>query len=430
MEVFVAKQPIFNKDEEIVGYELLYRNDFTNISPLINGDKATADVIINSYLNIGIDRISEGKPCYINFTENLLARKMPTYFNRQDIVIEIMDTVVPDEGLVTTCKELKQSGYTIALDQYMYDSQNNYSVDLLKYVDIVKVDFLGLSEEQRDSLEVVLKQFPIKLAAKKIETQFAYEQAKAKGYDLFQGYYLAEPDIISAYEIPMVFTSFFEEIQQMSLEELDNLSIDELTEKIEKDLSLSIKLLKLVNSSHTGETNKISSIREAISLLGMIEIKKWIHVLSERKIFGERKQISNKKVELTLTRAKLCEEIARQMGVPIYARNFFMTGLISKIDIIASRSMEEILADLPLMDEIHDALMGKENKLREVLDLVTAVENAQWSSINEKCKDLNINERDLFRCYAESLNWTTEMIQLEKNALYEDDTLEKTYLVT
>jgi c-di-GMP-related signal transduction protein len=246
MKVFVGRQPIFNAKEDIFAYELLYRNNEVNMFPNIDGDQATADVIINSFLNIGIEELTNGKPCFINFTENLLQLKLPTYFKPTEIVVEILGNVLPSTEIIEICKELKQFGYQIALDDFIYNDENPYLYECLKYVDIIKVDILHTTPEIRNKIEMVARYFPnIKLLAEKVETREEYKDLKGKGYDYFQGYFFSKPVIVSAHDVPIYFHSYIDLIRSLSMTEPN---VDVLAELIERDLSLSYKLLKLINS--------------------------------------------------------------------------------------------------------------------------------------------------------------------------------------
>lgn len=419
MEVFVARQPIFNIEEEIVGYELLYRKDLTNAFPFIDGDQATSEVIINSFFNFGLERLTEGKKFSIHFTENLLEQKLPTYFSPNELVVKLSQEVKISSKLIAICQELQEIGYSIILDDHYLFQDHPFIDQLLPLISMIKVDFRKEYSHQHEQIEAIAAKYGIQLFAEKIETEEAFFEAKKRGYVYFQGYFFSEPIIESTYEIPTVFSSHYQMIQKMSLEELN---IDELAELIEKDLSLSVKLLRLINTSSVGCDKKICSIRAAIRLLGVDNIKNWIHVLSTREPAEEHSLLSDRCTHLTLTRAKLCETIARQIGTE-FPSGYYMAGLISTIVDLVDLPMEEILEDLPLKKEIHDALMGKENKYKLVLDLVQAVEQANWKDINHYCKRLNMTERDLFRIYAESLNWTSEMIREERIATTGQDPL-------
>ena len=416
MDVFVARQPFFNKEEEIVGYELLYRKDFTNVYPYIDGDQATAEVIINSFFNIGLERLTEGKMGCIHFTEKLLKQKLPTLFNPSEIVIKINQTVEASSELVTIVKELKEQDYIIMVNGCIFQDDNPISLELLSLVDMIKVDFRKKRTYQQEFIEKISSGFNVKLLAEKIETLDAYNEAKKRGYELFQGYLFSKPQIESTYEIPTIFSSY-RLIQNMSFVGFDE---EELAHLIEKDLSLSLKLLKLIQISSVHEENKICSIREGISLLGVNKIKKWAYILSSREPLEMKTQLSERLVRITLIRAKLCETIARQLGYEQSA-SYYMTGLISTMNQIVGPSMVDILEELPLNEDIQNALQGKENQLKDVLDLVEAVEQTEWKKMADKCRKLNLHVRELFRIYAESSNWATKMIEAEKVASLDPD---------
>lgn len=411
MEVFVAKQPIYNSNQELFAYELLYRSSHENSFPNIDGDQATAEVIINSYLNIGIEELSNGKPCFINFTEKLLQLRFPTYFRPREIVVEILESVRPTEEIIEICKELKQQGFQIALDDVILYDNHLDSNPLFHYADYIKVDFLSTTKECRKQVEKVANTLNIKMVAEKIETFQAYEEAKQSGYDYFQGFYFAKPTIVSTYDIPSYFYFNYEEIEKLAMTEA---SIDSITEIIEKDPSLSLKLLKLVNPPFYRSQQKISSIKQAVMLLGLIEIKKWLYILSVKAKGSITSNPSKDVIQLSLTRAKMCESIERLRKNRAATSAYFTLGMFSLIDKLVGVPMDKVIQDLPLQDELSDALYGIQNPLKDVLDLVTAVEKAQWGVISEKCKVLSIDEKDLFKIYAESLNWSNQLMEEEQ----------------
>jgi c-di-GMP-related signal transduction protein len=410
MEVFVARQPIFTDREEIFAYELLYRNNHNNHFPEINGEEATAEVIINSFLNIGIDELSDGKPCFINFTEKLLLLKLPTYFRPREIVVEILETVEPSKEIVEICTELKSLGYKIALDDYVFNGDNQYSFQLLSLVDIIKVDFLTTSPEMRRNIETIAKQLKIKLLAEKVETYLDFDNAKKAGYDYFQGYFFAKPLIVSTHDIPIYFQSYFKVIQSLNQTEPN---IENITELIEHDLSLSYKLLKLINSPAFRPRHKINSIRQAIVLLGLIEIQKWIYVLAVRESSGSKKDIPKEVVGLCLTRAKMSEKIATISQKSSSTSEYFITGMFSLMDTLLSMPMDKILKDLPLDDQICGALNGNNNLLKNVLDLAVAVEKGNLSDVSSMCQILDVSEDEIYHQYFESMKWSKHVLYSE-----------------
>ncbi|RIW35109.1 HDOD domain-containing protein [Bacillus salacetis] len=410
MEVFVARQPIFDDNEETMAYELLYRNNQENAFPNINGDRATADVIINSFLNIGIDQLSGGKPCFINFTETLLKLKVPTYFHPREIVVEILETVKPSPAIITICRELRQLGYKVALDDFVFDKEDPNCRELMKQADYIKVDMLATSEEKREEIELIARLLDIKLLAEKVETRADYDEARKRGYTLFQGYFFSKPVILSTYDVPIYFHSYYDVIQSL---EMNEPSIQKISELIERDISLSYKLLKLINSPAYRPKQKINSIRQAIMLLGLVEIKRWIYVLAIRDMTGSSNQMSDEVIKLCLIRAKMCELISAAAIGDEVPSSYFLTGMFSLMESIIGQPIETILKDMPLQDDICDALKGKDNHLGKVLDLVVAIETADWESANMLGQDLGLAQSDINQYYADSCQWAEGLLRIE-----------------
>ncbi|RDI43130.1 EAL and HDOD domain-containing protein [Falsibacillus pallidus] len=408
MEVFVARQPIFNSKEETIAYELLYRRNHQNEFPSINGDQATAEVLINSFLSIGIDKLSNGKPCFINFTQNLLMLKVPAYFRPREIVVEILEDVTPSKSILQICRELKSQGYQIALDDFILYENSEDHHELMRLADIIKVDFLNTSVEKRTEIEALAKLLNVKLLAEKVETMGEYHEAKKKGYSYFQGYFFSKPIILSSHDVPAYFHSYYSVIQNLSVSE-PNIQI--ITNLIEQDVSLSYKLLRLINSPAYRPKQKISSIRQAIVLLGLIEIQKWIYVLAVREKNTLENKMSEEIIRTCLTRAKMCELIAGNKKEEKKSSMYFLTGMFSMLDAILSMPMEHIVKELPLMDIISDALKGKENDLKDVLDLVIAVEKAEWEKVFVLSGKINSDPAKLFEFYTFSCSWAEELLK-------------------
>lgn len=406
MEVFVARQPLFNRMEEVYGYELLYRHNNMNSFPNINGDQATTEVLINSFFNIGIDKLSDGKPCFINFTENLLELRLPTYFQPRNIVIEILESVIPSQKIIDICIELKQLGYKLALDDFIFDKSNLYSQSLLLLADMIKVDFQQTTKETRSDLETLARKNNIELVAEKLETKEEYEQAKNKGYHYFQGYYFSRPLIMSTHDVPIYIHTYYKILELLNDEDPD---INRISKLIEQDISLSYKLLKLINTLGYGMKQKVTSIKNAIIYIGLIELQKWIYVLTVRE--NEWKNGISFEVMLNcLIRSKMCESVAKLIPGRQEYGSFFLTGMFSLMDTIMNRDMATILSDLPLDETIVQALSGEKNIQRDVLQLVIAAETADWTVIGLGCKELNIQEKELFKEYAESISWAKKLL--------------------
>lgn len=408
MEVFVARQPIFNQQEGIFAYELLYRNNHINEFPNVDGDRATTELIINSFLNIGIDALSEGRPCFINFTEKLLDMRLPSYVSSKKIVVELVETTRPSRNLLEILKEMKKSHYKIAINSSLLDEVNPYTNDILDQANFIKVDFQKTDKNVRKRINKKSVDSNTTLIAEKIETNEEYLEAKSNGYSLFQGYYFAKPAIFSTFDIPACFTSY---VDMRSFISKEKTSVNDIVEFIERDPSLSYKILKLINSPANKLKEKIYHIRQAVEQFGPFEIENWIYVLAAREELTQTSSISLDMAKLCLTRGKLCEEIGRiRNGQSEKIPGYFMTGIFSFMNGVNAIPIEKMIDSLPLNEEMVQALMGVQNEYKDVLDLAVAVEKAQWKMIGEICKKLEIMETDLFKLYAEAINWSNRMV--------------------
>ncbi|ALC89384.1 hypothetical protein AM500_05990 [Bacillus sp. FJAT-18017] len=408
MEVYVARQPIFKKTKDLYAYELLYRNNHMNRFPEINGELATTDVIINSFLNIGIEELSNGKPCFVNFTEKLLKLKLPSYFKPNEIIIEILESIEINLELLDHCRELKSKGYQIALDDFILNAKNPLSFQLLELVDIIKVDFRATNVHVRRIIEKMPQKYNVKLLAEKIETEEEFESAVRSGYDYFQGYYFAKPVIISTHDVPEHFQNYIVIINQLSSEDPD---LDSISELIEQDLSLSYKLLKLINSPKYLPTNKINSIKQAIVRLGFNELTKWLWILAIRSTLTNKSEWSKEIFINSLIRARMCELIALHKKKRKDAPSFFLTGMFSLMDSLLGMEMDKVLKLMPLQEDINQALIGQSNPLKEILDFVTSIEKGNWEEVSTWYQKLQIEDRIALGYYNEALKWANHIMK-------------------
>ncbi|CAM3923144.1 EAL and HDOD domain-containing protein [Mesobacillus thioparans] len=408
MDIYVARQPIFDLNEKTVAYELLYRSSAVNTYQHTDGDQATTDVIVNSFLNIGVKDLSNGKPCFINFTDKLLKLGVPSYFNPLSIVVEILETVELNDEILKICQELKSHGYTIALDDFFVSQWNELMVQLLDFIDIIKIDFRTTSRTDRQEMIRFLKGRDIQFLAEKVETIEEYLEAKEDGFVLFQGFYFSKPVILNSYDIPSYYHSYFQILKETESPEPD---LEKIKDIIEKDISLSYKLLRLINNPVFRPRNEVSSIKQAIILLGLNEIKKWIYVLAIR---GADTGTGNSKereiIELSLKRGKLGELIGRKIGREVLASKYFLLGIFSLMDSLLHHPMEELLEDLPLSNELKDALSGEKNDEYVMLQFLIDIEHAFLENLDLAFNPTMMDKEELFRLYGEASDWAAKVL--------------------
>jgi c-di-GMP-related signal transduction protein len=402
MDVFVARQPIFNLHEKVIAYELLYRNGKSNFFDGVDGDNATADVLLHSFLSIGMDKLANQRRCFINFTENLIKKRLPFYFSPDSIVVEILETVEPTKEIIDICRELKANGYVLALDDFVL--HDKYA-SLLPYVDIVKVDFLATTHSERKQIVEKFNNTSVKLLAEKVETRKDFEEAVSLGFSYFQGYFFCKPVIYAGKDVPKYSINYyFQVLDELNCKEPN---IDKLAKLIEADVSLTYKLLKLMNLTTFITRQKVKSVKQAILLLGLSEIKKWITVLmlKETNEFSESETIT-----LSLTRAKTAELIASISGYQREQGSFFLMGICSLLDVFLHRPLEEILKEMPIAEEIKAALKGEENLFGLVYKLTLSLEKGSWEDVASYCQRLQVNENNILPIYQQAIEWADRLL--------------------
>lgn len=407
MEVFIGRQPIFNLHEEIVAYELLYRNNNLNSFSEIDSDAATVNVLVNSFLTIGIEEVANGLPCFVNFTENLLMGQVTDYLDPTKIVIEILEDVPITKKLIHKVAELKEKGFKIALDDFVLNDSVQIYDELFSYTDYIKVDFLLSSLAERMEIEAKVKtDFPhIKLLAEKVETRNQFDVAKHSGYSLFQGYFFEQPQVIKSTDIPANTIQYFQILALLRDNEPD---INELAESIERDISLSLKLLQRINNSTKRSKSKVRSIKQAILMLGLTELRRYIYLLAMRDIeYRDNSDLFKELMRSSLFRAKVCEKLAKLN----YKENFseyFLVGLFSLINSLLKRPLMLILQQLPFSEEIAETISGGNTEMSPYLNFSIALNKADWESVDRLAKQFNLSQEAIMQIYNEANEWVAE----------------------
>ena len=391
--MYVARQPIFDRRQYVFGYELLYRSGLNYIAPEINGAESAAEVIVNSMVTMDLKSITRGKKAFIKFTRPLLEEETAYLFPPAALVVQILEPF-PDRAILDACAKLKQKGYLIALDDIAIQY---YSEPLLQLADIVRIDYQEMPSAERRSLISGLKKFTAKLLADKVETLEEYSDALEQGFTYFQGYFFCEPVIIEGKELSGSKLHNLQLIQEIYKPEMN---IDRLETLIKQDLVLSYQLLRFINSAAFQIRVPIRSIRQAIMLLGQRELSKWVSLVTLR---GMGQEKTDELIVTALCRGRFCEALAGLTGVRERGADLFLTGLFSLLDVFLDRSMESVLADLPLDGEVKATLLGQESAFKDLFDLAICYEKRNWRKTGELAAKLKISDDDLFLCYLNSV---------------------------
>ena len=397
MELFIARQPIFDRTLKVYGYEILFRGGGRNSYSGTDGDDASRIVIGNTFLKMGLQRLTGGKRAFINFTRNLFLEEVGLNLPKEMTVIEILEDVDPDPQLIEVCGRLREAGYTLALDDFVVRRRG--LLPLIHLADIIKVDFLGNSDEDKASLARALAGRGQRLLAEKVETREDLELAMDCGYTYFQGFFFSKPEMISGKDIPGYKLNHLKMLEQVSRR---NLEYKELAGTIQQDLSLSYKLLNYINSAYFGLRRAVSSLAQAILLLGEDEIRKWASLVI---LTGLGRDKPQELMIVSLARAQFCEAMAAGAGLRGKESELYMTGLLSLLDALVGRPLIDVLAEMPVSPEIKDALSGSEpNRHRKVLDLVLHYEKAQWPELSRAITELGLSSQDVVAAYLDSLD--------------------------
>jgi c-di-GMP-related signal transduction protein len=401
-EVHVARQPIFDVNLNVFGYELLFRSNFINTYDGIDGDQATHDVIANSFLLIGIEALTNGKKAFINFTANSLKNNIPAMLPSSLVAVEILEDVVPDEEIINVCKVLKKNGYLLVLDDFVFKPEY---MSLIELADIIKVDFRITQHEERQQLIQRLHGYPIKFLAEKVETQEEFQDALHMGYSYFQGYFFCKPSVLSGKNLPGYKINYFHILQEINHTELEFNQIEAI---IRRDVSLSYKLLKFTNSAIFGFRNTISSLRQALTLLGQKELTKWISLIALKGVADDK---PGELILESLIRARFAEKLALRKMWKKQVSDAFLMGMFSYIDVLLDRPLNEILDEISLDEEIKQALLGKKhNQFFVLYKLIQSYEQGNWEAYSSFVDELGIDESYVLQSYRESLIWAHDLV--------------------
>src|SRR5579872_7287368 len=399
MDVFVARQPIFDRQSQVYAYELLYRssvdgNDFNGPDE----DRSTLEVIAGSLLTIGLNRIAAGKKAFINFGPKLLADDVVAMLPSETVVIEILETAEPDGETVRVCQKLRSLGYTIALDDFVWHPCFEPLVELAH---IIKVDMRLTSQAEQERLVSTYQPRGIAMLAEKVETREEFEWATNLGYDYFHGYFFARPTIISGKELQPAVVTCLRLLRQLQTPELDFRSLEEL---IHQDVALTYKLFVYVNSVLFARQGNIQSIRRALAHLGENGIRRWATVATLPRLTRDKPE---ELVACALVRARFSENLTRLAGDPSYP-SAYLTGLFSLLDALLDRPLNDALGEVGLGADISDVLLGTETShepLTSIYGLVRSYEAGEWESAAARARHLGLADAVVSKAYVEATEW-------------------------
>lgn len=389
-EVFVARQPIFDRSQRVFGYELLFRQAATAESAeVVDDDSATAQVILNALMDIGFDELVGASRAFINMPRTfLLQESVPLPPER--VVLEVLEHETADAALVDAMRDWSKKGYILALDDFVL---NDERMPLVPLADIVKVEINQLEPAQLARLVRTLRQHKVALLAEKVESFAQFERCLQLGFDYFQGYFMQRPKVMRAVSLS---TNQAQTLKLLASLYRTDLDLEELENLVASDLSLSYKLLRYLNSPLFPIRRRVDTIRQALVYLGLEELRAWaaLIVLSA---------VAEKPPELILTlmaRARMCELLALAMRLPM-AKHYFTIGLFSGLDALLDAPLDVIIERLGLGEEMQAALLDRAGLGGRILEQVIHYERGAWSHLEQGL----VSNDALIKAYLEGLHW-------------------------
>jgi c-di-GMP-related signal transduction protein len=405
MDVLVARQAIFDRERRVYGYELLFRshpgrNEFDGTE----GGLATKQVLANTLLVIGLDNLVGTKKAFVNFGRGPLLQGWYASLPRENTVIELLETVEPDAEVLEACRNLREQGYQLALDDFVLRPGCELLLDV---ADLVKIEIQSIPRPQQMLLVRTAKARGLQMLAEKVETYEEFEWARQAGYDYFQGYFFARPVILRGRHIPAAKLHCLRLLQEAQQPELD---FERLEMLILEDVSLSYQLLRYVNSPLFALTSSIRSIRQALMFFGETELRKWI-VLATLARTAEDKP--SELIRHSLVRARFCESVAR-LARKGHEQSAFLTGLFSLLDALVDRPLEQMLSGMCLAPEIPAVLSGKApagDALAGVYQLALAYEVGDWERVEQLGQQLGVSIPSLGDEYCAAAGWAQQVLE-------------------
>lgn len=395
---FIARQPIFDAERRVQAYELLFRrtaeNRFTGADP----DVATQQTVDTAVL-LGLDVLSDGYNIFLNCPRDFIVQGFPTLFPADFTVIEVLETVEPDEDVVRALREMKQAGYRIALDDYVDQPK---LASLVELADIIKVDFRATPAAVRRDLVQRYRTGQRELLAEKVETEEEFSEGVRLGFRLFQGYLLGKPDMLSTPRVPVLTDTRLRIEGALASSSLDLIAIEQL---IESEPALCYRLLRYLKSPGFYLQTEVESILHVLALLGESELRKWLMLMSA--VIAAAGEPQPGLIAAALAHARFAGLLAPYTSVS--GSSLFLASLFSRMEMLVQRPLPVILNEVVLPEQVHDALTGERNVLQQCEELVTAYEREDWMALDALRKRFRIPRSELKATHREALAWASRI---------------------
>ena len=392
---FVARQPIFDGSQNVLGYELLFRNGFENCFQA-DPEMAARTTVDNSLL-FGLDVLCDGRRAFVNCTREVLVHDLITLLPPHQTVVEVLETVPPDERVIAACRRLKKSGYLIALDDF---APHDAREALCEFADILKIDVRATTVEERSAMLSDYRPLKCKMLAEKVETPEEFRESQTLGFIYFQGFFFRRPELMMTRDVPSSRVHYLRLLDIVSRPTIDLRDLERL---LKQDASVCYRLLRYLNSPLFGLAREIRSVRHAMAILGEAELRRWTRMVVT---LGAGEQKCSELVLTALGRARFCELMSRRLRTE---SDLFLLGLLSIMDVILEISIEVLLEQVPVDRETKAALCGKESPLRPLYQLMLAQESGEWEQASVLAKQLHFTDEDVAADWWQAMQWAQQV---------------------
>lgn len=401
---FLGRQPILDRTQKIVGFELLFRSaESLQSANFLDIQVASASVIVGALAEFGIQDVLGRHRGFFNVTREMLMSDAVELLPKDRVVIELLETIVVDRDVVERCRTLKSLGFTLALDDHVYSADFH---DIYEAIDIVKVDVLETPAEALPEMLERLSPWPFTLLAEKVETAEQYRFCSQLGFHLFQGYYFARPVVLRQNKIDIAKIAMLQLMKQV----MADTELEEIEETFKQNPGLTYNLLRLVNSVAIGLRVRIKTLRHALMVLGMEQLKRWITLALYAS--NDSNGVHSPLLEMAATRGKLMELLVLALkgraGREL-ADQAFMVGILSLIDVLFDDSMNELVGKLNLVENVKSALLSREGELGGLLLLAQRLEEADFEGVNEQLEESGLDLDQLLSCQLETIGWSDSL---------------------
>lgn len=390
MDSYIVRQAIVTEKQESFGYEILYTDN--SLSSGHTDDVSAANAIENFLSSMDSEKFLDGKVAFLTFTPNLLEKGIPKMFKTNKLVIQLEDSLITNPMSQNLITKYKQSGYKVAVVDFEFAPR---FFGILDIVDYIKVNFANPDSSIENVVKIGLS-FGKKIIAYNVENQAAYDRAAALGCTYFQGAYVSEKMPTTLKKVNYLQSNFFLLMVAVTKDEPD---VDEIESIISRDVSLTFSLLRLVNSAYFALRNKARSVKQALVILGLGQLKQWIYLLSFKQDDGS---MPDELIKISFLRATFASELVEYaQDMPISRSEAYLLGMFSTLGKLMNVPLEDALEQLPISEDIKLALLEKEGRTGSLYKLILAYEKADWKTMSACAAELGIPQSIIAQKYFE-----------------------------